>query len=260
MGPRLSAKSWVNKCIYPFMTFRSRRTLTDLMKTTTVLMAALLLGVPLLSEAQDANLQKVLDQMDASSAKFQNVQADLTADLYTVVVQEHEIQKGKTAFRRASGSIEMSTQIETDNGKPAERDLLYKDGQLYFYQPALKQETIFSAGANRAEFDSLLATGFGASGKELAAAWKVTLQGRETVDGTQTAKLDLVPKQANVRNSISHATVWIDLSRDITLKQIFYQPSGDTRTVTYSNIRYNTHLPGSLFSLKVASGTQVQRR
>ena len=230
------------------------------MKSTTTFLAVILFGASLVAQAQDANLQKVLDQMDASSAKFQNVQADLSADLFTAVVQDHEIQKGRTAFRRAGKSIEMSTQIQTDNGQASERDLLYKDGQLSYYQPSLKQETIFSAGANRAEFDSLLATGFGASGKDLSAAWTATFQGMETIDGVQTAKLNLVPKQANVRNNVSRVTVWIDPARDITLKQIFYQPSGDTRTVTYSNIRYNTHLPSSLFTLKVASGTQVQHR
>jgi outer membrane lipoprotein-sorting protein len=209
---------------------------------------------------QDAALQKVLSQMDASSAKFQDVQADITVDLYTAVVQDHEMQKGKTAFRRAGGSIEMATQILTDNGEPSERDLLYKNGQLSFYQPALKQETLFSAGANRGEFDSLLATGFGATSKDLRATWTVTLQGMETIDGTETAKLDLVPKQDNIRNNVTHITLWLDPARDISLKQIMYQPSGDTRTVTYSNIRYNAHPSTSLFTLKVAPGTQIQKK
>lgn len=216
------------------------------------------LVLPALAPAQD--LQKVLSQMDASSAKFEDCQADLTADLFTQVVQDHEIQKGTTAFRRADGAMEMVTHIKTDNGQPSERDLLYKDGQLYFYQPTIKQETIFSAGANRGEYDSLLATGFGASGKELSSTWNVTFQGMDTINGISAAKLDLVPKQQSIRNNVSHLTLWLDLTRDISLKQIFFQPSGDTRTVTYSNIRYNTHLPASLFELHVASGTQVQHR
>ncbi len=228
------------------------------MKTTTVLMAALLLGAPSLSAAQDANLQKVFEQMDASSAKFQNVQADISVDNYTAVVQDHQMQKGSTAFRRAGSSIEMAMTL--DKGQPGERDILYKNGQLAYYQPGAKQETIFSAGANRSEYDSMLATGFGATSKELNAAWEVHLQGNEAVDGTQTAKLDLVPRLANIRNNISKLTIWVDLTRDISLKQVMVQPDGDSRTVTYSNIRYNTHLPASLFTLKVASGTQVQRR
>lgn len=224
------------------------------------LFAALAVAAPLAAFAQAPNVQTVLSQMDASAAKFQDVQADITVDLFTQVVQEHEIQKGTTAFRRVNGQLEMATKIETDNGDPAERDLLYKNGELDFYQPALKQETIFSAGKNRAEYDSLLATGFGATGKSLSSAWDVKLLGMEPVGGVQTAKLDLVPKQDNIRNNVSHITIWVDLNRDISLRQIMYQPSGDTRTVTYSNIRYNSSVPASLFALHVAPGTQVQRK
>ena len=64
----------------------------------------------------------------------------------------------------------------------------------------------------------------------------------------------------NIKNNYSHVTIWVDVSRDISLKQIMYQPDGDTRTVTYSNVRYNAHPDAGLFTLKVASGTQVQRR
>jgi outer membrane lipoprotein-sorting protein len=230
------------------------------MKPTRIFSAALFVLGASIAIPQDAALQKVLSQMDASSTKFQDVQADIAVDLFTAVVQDHEKQTGKTAFRRAGNAIEMATQILTDNNEPSERDLLYKNGQLSFYQPALKQETIFSAGANRGEYDSLLATGFGASSKDLSATWTVSLLGMETIDGTQTARLDLVPKQDNIRNNVTHITLWLDPARDISLKQIMYQPSGDTRTVTYSNIRYNAHPPASLFSLKLAPGTQIQKK
>jgi outer membrane lipoprotein-sorting protein len=230
------------------------------MKPTRFSIAALLLLCACAAMPQDAALRKVLSQMDASSTKFQDVQADIAVDLYTAVVQDHEMQKGKTAFRRAGNAIEMATQILTDNGEPSERDLLYKNGQLSFYQPALKQETLFSAGANRGEYDSLLATGFGANSNDLNATWTVTLQGMETIDGTETAKLDLVPRQDNIRNNVTHITLWLDPVRDISLKQVMYQPSGDSRTVTYSNIRYNAHPSASLFTLKVAPGTQIQKK
>lgn len=209
------------------------------------------------AHAQTMNLQKVMSQMDASSKKFQDVQADFSADLYTAVVQEHEIQKGTTAFRRAGSALEMVTHIQTDNGQAAERYVLYKGGQLTLYEPGLKQATVMSAGGNRGQWDSMLATGFGATSKDLNAAWTVTFQGMETVDGKQTAKLDLVPKDAGIRNNMSHLTIWMDLSRDISLKQVMYQPDGDSRTVTYSNIRYNPHLSSSLFTLHMAKGTQV---
>ncbi|MGA8110532.1 MAG: outer membrane lipoprotein-sorting protein [Acidobacteriaceae bacterium] len=212
--------------------------------------------------SQPQSLQDALTLMDRSAAQFQSVEADISVDLYTAVVQDHEFQKGTTAFRRSGGSMEMATTI--NKGQQGETDLLYKNGQLEYYLPQRKSETIFSAGANRQEWDSLLATGFGATGKELASAWTVKFDGMDasvpTAGGTPTAKLELVSKDARVRNNFSQVTIWVDLSRDISMKQIFLQPDGDSRTVTYSNIRYNKPVNDKLFELKVAAGTQVQRR
>jgi outer membrane lipoprotein-sorting protein len=226
------------------------------MKSTRVFISIFLVFAAVSARPQDAKLQNVMQQMDASSAKFQDVQADIAVDNYTAVVKDHETEKGITAFRRVNGAMQMAMVL--DKGQPGERDILYKDGELDFYQPGAKQETIASAGANKAEYDSLLATGFGASGKDLAAQWDLTLEGMEAIDGVQTAKLDLVSKQASIRNNFSHITIWVDPSRDISLKIVMLQPSGDSRTAIYSNIRYNKRPSSSLFTLKVANGTQVQ--
>jgi len=205
------------------------------------------------------DLQSVMNQMNASAPKFQDIQADISVDQYTAVVQEHQTQTGTSAFRRVGNSLEMVTHLKGSNGAAAS-DLLYKNGELDLYQPAAKTETIMTAGANRGEYDSMLATGFGATSKDLESAWNVTFQGMESVGGTQTAKLDLVPKDQNIRNNFSHVIIWVDLTRDISLKQQMVQPTGDSRTVTYSNVRYNKHPSSSLFQLKIPKGTQVTRR
>lgn len=224
--------------------------------------AAMVVGLGLAGtslRAQKADLASVLQQMDASAAKFQDVRASIAVDNYTAVVQDHEFQKGTTAFRRVGGGMEMVMHLKTSDGHPY-ADLLYSNGQLDYFNPAQKQETIFSAGANRQEYDSLLATGFGATGKELSAAWTVTFQGMENVGGVQTAKLDLVSKDAKIRESYSHLTLWVDLNRDISMKLAMFQPSGDSRTATYSDIQYNAHLKSDVFKLDIPKGTPVQRR
>ena len=212
--------------------------------------------------AQSQDLASVLKQMDASAARFQDVAADISVDNYTAVVQDHEFQKGTTAFRRTSGGMEMVMHL-TSAGQPY-ADLLYRNGQLDYYNPIQKQETIFSAGANRQEYDGLLATGFGATGQELESSWTVTFEGMDksvpTSAGAPTAKLDLVSKDAKIRENYSHLTIWVDLSRDISMKLAMFQPSGDSRTATYSNIEYNTHLKDSRFRLDIPKGTPVQRR
>jgi outer membrane lipoprotein-sorting protein len=229
------------------------------MKAQSLFFLIVILTLVSTAPAQNMTLQKVLDQINASSPKFHDVQADIAVDLYTAIVQEHEMQKGMTAFRRQGGSMEMVTHLDSATGQPV-AGLLYKNGQLDYYQPAASQETIFSGGANRGEWDSLLATGFGATANDLTSQWNITFQGMEAIDGHPTAKLDLVSKQPSFRDNFSQLTIWIDLSRDISLKQIFLQPDGDSRTVTYSHIRYNTHLPDRLFTLHVAKGTQIVHR
>ena len=196
--------------------------------------------------AQNADLQKVLGQLDAASAKFQSAQADLSADVYTAIVQSHDVQKGTIAFRRAGNATQMVMHLKTDNDQPAAKDVLYKGTEIDFYQPALKQETILSASADYEKYFSL---GFGGSGKELAAAWNINYQGTETVDGVETAKLDLTPKGAP-SNQFTHITMWIDPRRGVSLRQQIFQDGGDYRIANYTNIRLNS-VPESAFTLQI---------
>jgi outer membrane lipoprotein-sorting protein len=219
-----------------------------------VLLAAMMMFGSAAALAQSADLQKVLSQMDAASAKFQSAQADFVADTYTAVVQSHDVQKGTIAFRRAGGATQMIMHVKTDEGQPSLKDVLYKNGELDYYQPAVKQETILKAGSN---YDRYFSLGFGGSGKDLAANWNINYQGTETIDGVETAKLDLTPKTPS--DQFTHITIWIDAKRGVSLKQQVFQDSGDSRTAAYSNIKLND-VPASAFTLQIAPGTQVSTR
>jgi outer membrane lipoprotein-sorting protein len=205
--------------------------------------------------ASDADLQKVIAALNTAAAKFAGAQADFTWDQFTAVVKEHETQTGTIYFERRKGAIRMAAHIKQDNGKDAPKTVSYDGGEVNFYEPTIKQVTTIRAGANRGQFESFLTLGFGGSGKDLEANWKVTLLGVETMDGVPVAKLDLVPKEQKVLDNFTHVTIWVEPSRGISHKQIFYQPSGDLRTVTYKDIRYNTPLASELFQLKLPPGT-----
>ncbi|MGA7313161.1 MAG: outer membrane lipoprotein-sorting protein [Silvibacterium sp.] len=220
------------------------------------IVAALLIFTPLAVLAQNAELQKVLAEMDAASAKFQSAQADFVWDQYTAIVQDHDFQKGTIAFRRSGNTTEMVAHVTTDNDQPSPKDVLYKGGELDFYQPSLKQETILNAGAN---VERYLTLGFGGSGKDLTANWNIAYQGTEMIDGVETAKLDLTPKQLGGKNEFSHITMWVDPKRAISLKQQIFQESGDSRTAAYSNIRLNS-VPASAFALMLPPGTTKVRK
>ena len=196
-----------------------------------------------------ADLDKVLAQMDAASAKFQSAQADFVTDNYTKVVDDHETQSGATYFERSGGATQMAALID----KPAKKTVVYRDGMLYYYDPSLDQLNVFSVGKNKAQSDSFLTLGFGGSGKDLKAAWQITDLGSEVIGGVTTEKLDLLSQQAKDSAKIDHITMWIDPVRGISLRQVFYYTSGDSRTTNFTNIKYNDKkLPKGVFDVPKA--------
>jgi outer membrane lipoprotein-sorting protein len=205
--------------------------------------------------APSGDLQKVISQLNSAAEKFVSAQADFVWDQYQVVVQDHDVQAGTIYFERKKGSTRTAAYFKQENGKDARKTMVYDNGEVNFYQPEIKQLTIMRAGANKGQWESFLTLGFGGSGADLEANWNVTLQGTETLDGVSVAKLDLVPKGQKVLDMFSHVTIWVDPARGVSLKQIFYEPSGDNRTATYQNIRYNQPIKGDVFHLDVAPGT-----
>jgi outer membrane lipoprotein-sorting protein len=205
--------------------------------------------------AGDADLQKVITELNGAAAKFVSAQADFAWDQFTAVVQEHEVQTGTIYFERKKGVTRMAAYLKQDNGKDAPKTVVYDGGEVNFYEPTIKQLTTMKAGANRGQFESFLTLGFGGSGTDLEKNWKVSLLGTENMDGVSVAKLDLVPKEQKVMDMFAHVTIWVEPSRGISHKQIFYQPSGDLRTATYKSIRYNSPVPADVFQIKPAPGT-----
>lgn len=207
------------------------------------------------AHAQSCDAAKVLAQMDAASAKFRSTQADFKWDVLQSVVNEHDIQTGTIYFEREAGTTRMAAYIK----QPAPKSVFFDGNSLTLLQPEIKQATLFSAGSNRGQYESFLTLGFGGSGKDLQNTWTVECQGMESIDGVQTAKLDLKPKEQSVANNFTHVTVWVDPTRSLGLKQIFYEPSGDNRTATYTSIKYNAKIPADTFKPKDSGYTVIRK-
>jgi outer membrane lipoprotein-sorting protein len=78
------------------------------------------------------------------------------------------------------------------------------------------------------------------------------------VDGVEAAKLDLVPKAANVRNNVDHIILWIDPARGVSVQQkFFFGTSGDYRLAKYSGIKMNEKISDSVFKLKTTGKTKI---
>lgn len=210
--------------------------------------------------AANPALEKVLLQMDAASAKFHSARASFQWDQFEMVVNSTDTQTGVIYFQGSGVNTQMAVDVETAGGQPSKKYIVFSDGVLKFFQPQIDQLTVMHTGNNRNQFESYLTLGFGGSGTDLEKNWNITYQGTETIEGVQTAKLDLVSKSASVRNNFSHVTIWIDPARAISMKQILYEPSGDMRTAYYRNISYNQKIPSSVFKIKTDAKTQIVQK
>jgi outer membrane lipoprotein-sorting protein len=205
--------------------------------------------------AGSADLQKVIAELNAAAAKFLSAQADFSWEEYLAAVQETDVQTGTIYFERKKGVTRTAAYLKEDNGQPAPKTVVFDGEEVQYYVPAIKQLTVMKAGANRGQWESFLTLGFGGSGTDLQANWKVSLLGTEPMNGVSVAKLDLIPVQQKVLELFTHVTIWVDPTRGISYKQVFYEPGGDKRTATYKNIRYNEKISAEIFEIKPAPGT-----
>ena len=188
----------------------------------------------------NAKLQQVLSQMDAASKTFKSAEADVKRVHLEKLVNDTSTESGKVYFLRNGSSTQFGGRFDQPDLKIVE----YKNGSGRLYTAANNHIDPFSAsGANRGRVETFLTLGFGGSGADLAKAWTITDQGSEQLsDGAKTVqveKLDLVSKDPSVLQNYTHITIWVDPVRDISLKQEFFEPGGNTDTATYSNIRLN---------------------
>jgi outer membrane lipoprotein-sorting protein len=196
------------------------------------------------AQQQTPQVQAILTKLDVASAHFTSAQADFEKDLYNAVIKDTDKQSGKVYFKRESGNTQFGMILEGANARVAE----YKNGTIRDYNPSTK--CYDSVQASPGKIETFLTIGFGGSGRDLAKAWTITDQGPETIDGTKTEKLDLMPKDDGVKANINHVVLWIDLDRDVSLKQVFYTTSGDTQTAHYSDIRLNQKVDTKPFEVK----------
>jgi len=234
-----------------------------------VLAVVALAAAPL--RAASPELDKVLLQMDEAASRFHSASADFAWDQLTLVVNSHDVQNGTVYFRRTGSTTQMAAQIVKLNGRPDLKTLAYDGHTLQLYQPRIQQLSVFAAGSNRGQYESFLTLGFGGSGRELAANWDITFAGYETLTDrgqpVKVARLDLVAKQPSVHNMFSKVSIWVDPTRGVSLKQLFAEPTGDSRTALYVNITVNEAVEPALkantpvdpkdFRIKAPAGTSI---
>lgn len=214
------------------------------------------LSAPFGVSAQD--LKSVLAKLDAAAPNFHSASADFEYDIaVTDPVPETDVQKGSIYYMRKGKGFESGVHINEIDGKPVPKVIVFSGGVLKMYDKLPDQVTTFKKAG---KYESYLALGFGASGKDLTDKFSVKYLGSETINEVKTEKLELIAKDPDVLKYFPRITIWIDPSRSVSLKQVFDEGQGESRTATYSNIKLNQSLPADAFTFKTDNKTQYINR
>jgi hypothetical protein len=209
----------------------------------TVLFAALL---PI-SALRAEDLDGVLAKLDAAAKNFHTTTATFEFDtVQTDPIPDTDVQKGAVYYQHSGTTFQMAAHITSDNGHPAAKAYIFSSGVLRESDTgkASDAKTYTQAG----KYESYLMLGFGASGSQLEEKWNIKYLGPEKIDGVTTDKLELIAKDPAVRQNIPKVTIWLDTARAVSLKQVFDEKDGTTRTCHYASIRVNQPLPSGAFS------------
>ena len=220
-----------------------------------VLLAAMALLLPVRSARAADTVESVLHQLDLAAARFHTTSADfIFTSIQTDPIPDTDTQKGSVYYERNGSSFQMAAHIREINGRDLPKIYKYSGGVFELYEPVINQVTRF---AKAGKFESYVMLGFGASGKDLADKWNIKYLGQETLDGVRTDKLELIAKDPAVRRNLPKVIIWMDTERGVSLKQVFDETDGASRTCTYSHIRVNQSLPGDAFTFKTNKETQL---
>ncbi len=219
---------------------------------------ALVLFPGSLAHAQQDQLNNTLHRLDVAAANFRSTSADVEFDtVQTDPFPDTDVQKGVVYYERKGSSFQMGVHIAQENGKPAPKVYVYSGGTVKLYEKLVNQVTTLSKFA---QYQGWFTLGFGAGGKDLEQKWDIKDLGPETIDGVKTEKLELVPKDPAIKKNLPKVTIWIDPDRGVSLKQVFDEGQGVSRTGLYSNIKVNQSLPSDAFTFKTDKNTHVVNR
>jgi outer membrane lipoprotein-sorting protein len=224
-----------------------------------VLTAAIaLLLVPARAALASGDLESVLRKLDTAAANFHSTTADFEFDSeQTDPIPDKDVQKGTVYYERKGSAFQIGIHIREVNGKVVPKIITVSRGVFKLFERMIDQVT---TSTKVSKYEGYLGLGFGASGKDLANKWDIKYEGSEKINGVETEKLELVAKDPSVLKLFPKVTIWIDPEHAVTLKQVFDEGPGQSRTCLYSNIKVNQPLPPDAFTFKTDSQTQYVNR
>jgi outer membrane lipoprotein carrier protein len=211
------------------------------------LCAALVLPASAAPRRDPNSLDEVIKKVQEQQKKTNTLEAEFRQEKTMALMAKPEVSTGRFVYSKPNSVL-------WSYDAPKRVEMLIADGFLTTYYPGLKK-------AERIEvknFQDRIFKYMGASGAidELSAFFNFTFSNR----ADQPAYvLDLDPKSKSIAKRVKHLKIWIDKKSYLTTQFEYTEGDGDLTRYEFSNIKVNSPVAQSRFTLNLPAGTRVEQ-
>jgi len=206
---------------------------------------AVLTSIGLRAEA----LEDILARMDQSARSFRTFSAKIKRIEFTKVLpNDKDETDGVRRLKRIKG--ETIGIVEFFGKNPETIRFSAKTVENYF--PNAKRVDVYDAskfGKLGKQVDQLLLLGIGVTSADLRRDFDITAAGTEMIGGKPTTRLQLIPKDRDLKKQAEKIELWIPEGGSIPLQSKVTLTSGNYDQANYSDVQMNPALPDSAFEL-----------
>ncbi len=201
------------------------------------------------------SVNAVLTRMDKAAPAFHAMSANIAMVTYTAIIDNTLTEQGTLKMQRLKGE---DVRAELDfSGERDAREIGFFGKIVRIYYPRLNTVQDYNVGKNLDVLNQFLLLGFGSSGRELSENYTISGGEQEKLDGRTTTKLVLTPKNSAVASRLSRIEMWVPEDVAYPIQQKFIEPSGNYRTVTYTDVNLKPPIKGRL-EMKLPSNVKKQ--
>lgn len=193
--------------------------------------------------------------MNEVALSFRGMSASVSMTVYTKIIDDKSVENGTLQMQRLPGKATRA--LLQLSGQTDSHTVFLFDNTVRVYTPKLKLIKDYSVGKSSDLLEQFLLLGFGSSGKDLVESYDINNAGTEKLSGQETTHFVLLPKSDKVKEKIAKVEVWFPIGKAYPVQQQFFEPNGNYRITTYSDLVINPPLKRSL-EFKPPAGTKKE--
>jgi outer membrane lipoprotein-sorting protein len=202
------------------------------------------------------NVQEVLNRMDKAAAAFKAMTSSVAYLTHTDVLNDNTTETGTLTMKKVrAGEVQGKVEFTA----PDRKTVTIEKRRVQEYLPKINTLQIFDLNKHGVQLDQFFMIGFGTSGTELAKNFDVTVLGAGDVNGKPAIHLQLIPKNAEVKQYVQKVELWIPQQGDpYPLQEKTLEPSGDYHLITYNDLKINPALKPDALELNPPKDVKVE--